>query len=347
LRCRFSRTPGGRPRTCKCKHTQCLKLYCECFANGHYCDPGCSCQDCLNRAATEDRRTAAIRAVLERNANAFRPKVAADVADPTDSPITKHAKGCNCRKSYCLKKYCECFQAGIECSSRCGCIDCKNVSGNVEREQIMQYGDGHGTDSAPSSPTKRARLDAAAAGRAGVASPLTGSGSFPAAFATAPGVFPGAGSVPSSPTKRMVTAAVPLAAAHAGGRAGAASPLPSAAGARAARRDPSEPEERQLYASMLRHEKLLRFSEVLVVAAQEAERAVLQGRGSPSRPRSPPAASIGAPAGAVTPGGPAAALLCDERDVLVSPTLEVRPRRHKQDIGDGSLTLRSSQCSSE
>jgi hypothetical protein len=34
-------------RTCHCKKSQCLKLYCDCFANGAFCS-GCACLDCRN-----------------------------------------------------------------------------------------------------------------------------------------------------------------------------------------------------------------------------------------------------------------------------------------------------------
>eukprot|EP00250_Pteridium_aquilinum_P034489 c7661_g1_i1 orf=2-604(-) len=45
----------GTPKKCKqcnCKNSRCLKLYCECFASGTYCD-GCNCVNCCNNVENE------------------------------------------------------------------------------------------------------------------------------------------------------------------------------------------------------------------------------------------------------------------------------------------------------
>lgn len=52
-----------------------LYRYCECFASGSYCN-GCNCVNCHNKLENESSRQVAISGILERNPDAFKPKIA-------------------------------------------------------------------------------------------------------------------------------------------------------------------------------------------------------------------------------------------------------------------------------
>ena len=44
---------------------------------------------------------------------------------------------CNCKNSYCIKLYCECFRKNGVCGSHCTCENCKNTLDNKERQQRL------------------------------------------------------------------------------------------------------------------------------------------------------------------------------------------------------------------
>uniref|UniRef100_A0A673Y7Z7 Lin-54 DREAM MuvB core complex component n=1 Tax=Salmo trutta TaxID=8032 RepID=A0A673Y7Z7_SALTR len=129
---------ASRPRKpCNCNKSQCLKLYCDCFANGEFCQ-NCNCTNCFNNLEHETERAKAIKACLDRNPEAFKPKIGKGKEGESDR---RHSKGCNCKRSGCLKNYCECYEAKIMCSSTCKCVGCKNFEESPERKTLMHLAD--------------------------------------------------------------------------------------------------------------------------------------------------------------------------------------------------------------
>jgi hypothetical protein len=119
------------PVRCKCRKSKCLKLYCECFKAKGYCGDDCSCVGCSNKPGLDDEIGKAREAILSRNPHAFSEKISEMMVPSRHGMVAtgaQHRRGCNCKKSKCQKKYCECFQAGIPCGEHCKCDGCANTS---------------------------------------------------------------------------------------------------------------------------------------------------------------------------------------------------------------------------
>ena len=119
-----------KPQTknkCICSKTGCKKKYCACFSKGIFCD-GCECKECKNRPPQDvNNNSKSYNNILKREniekGNYSKTEI-------SNSNQKQQRVICNCTKSNCMKKYCECYKQNLNCNSLCRCIECRNKSYN-------------------------------------------------------------------------------------------------------------------------------------------------------------------------------------------------------------------------
>ena len=120
---------------CNCRKSKCLKLYCECFAAQRTCNGSCSCLDCYNKEEYGELRGYFLQDTLEKNPNAFKSKFKKLDAEK----LTLHTRGCNCKKTGCLKRYCECYSADTKCTNLCKCTECCNFCEESTQLELHEH----------------------------------------------------------------------------------------------------------------------------------------------------------------------------------------------------------------
>ena len=117
---------------CTCSKTGCLKKYCYCFAKGIPCED-CECKNCENKGNKKNNN-------INVEEKALYPLINNQINNNNN-------QRCNCTKSNCMKKYCECFKQGLSCNSLCRCMACKNKNNdnniipNIQNNNLKEIKD--------------------------------------------------------------------------------------------------------------------------------------------------------------------------------------------------------------
>ena len=117
---------------CYCRKSNCKKEYCNCFKAKVPCNPKCGCYECSNNVlyyeGADRNEPISFPPGSRFNEEDKRYSTGQEIENERNCAVVGAflKRGCNCRKSYCQKKYCDCFSQGRKCSSICHCNSCNN-----------------------------------------------------------------------------------------------------------------------------------------------------------------------------------------------------------------------------
>jgi hypothetical protein len=129
-------------RSCRCKNSKCLKLYCMCFSAGAFCGSSiCQCQDCHNVDGSELLSREPGSHPTGCQCTACRDVKSQKMVQLGEITLASESQ-CACKNSNCLQLYCLCFQAGSLCNAAlCKCFQClntakENLRGGARRQAV-------------------------------------------------------------------------------------------------------------------------------------------------------------------------------------------------------------------
>lgn len=116
---------------CGCKKSNCKKSYCNCFKFNVPCNSKCGCSGCDNNETFKSKPVIDSFTSLQNNEKTIQHGVKSNYVEELKAiqgrdSIPQTSIGCNCRKSFCQKKYCDCFSKNVKCTAACRCFSCCN-----------------------------------------------------------------------------------------------------------------------------------------------------------------------------------------------------------------------------